>query len=67
MPRRWDTEMSHLKREGGANKALTRAGLEEEGQALGRVGSDQLSSAGVQPGSADGGTPAGKIHLKSWK
>lgn len=35
--------MSHLKGEGGASGAKTRAGFEGEGQALDRVGTDQLS------------------------
>ena len=38
-----DIEMSHLKGEGGASRARTRAGFEGEGQALDRVGTDQLS------------------------
>lgn len=38
-----DIEMSHLKGEGGASRTRTRAGFEGEGQALDRVGTDQLS------------------------
>lgn len=38
-----DIEMSHLKGEGGASGARTRAGFEGEGQALDTVGTDQLS------------------------
>ena len=55
--------MSHLKGEGGASEARTGAGSEGEGQALDRVGTDQLSLSPT--GSADGGTLPGKIQRQN--